>query len=66
MKKKKVLIPMPKSRFYKIVCRNCGAENIVFSHTTFPTRCKVCGEQLVKPTGGRAHIVNADLVAELG
>ncbi|MEM4717332.1 MAG: 30S ribosomal protein S27e [Desulfurococcaceae archaeon] len=66
MKKKKILIPMPKSRFYKVVCRNCGAENIIFSHTTFPTRCKVCGEQLVKPTGGKAKIVNADLIAELG
>lgn len=66
MKKRKILIPMPRSRFYRVVCKNCGAENIVFSHATFPSRCKVCGVQLIEPTGGKAKIVNAEIVAELG
>lgn len=66
MKKRKILIPMPKSRFYKVICKNCGAENIVFSHATFKTRCKVCGIQLVEPTGGKAKIFNAEIIAELG
>ncbi|MEM0000045.1 MAG: 30S ribosomal protein S27e [Desulfurococcaceae archaeon] len=66
MKKRKLLIPMPKSRFYKVVCKNCGAENVVFDHATFPGKCKVCGTQLVEPTGGKARIVNAEIVAELG
>lgn len=66
MKKRKILVPMPKSRFYKAICKNCGAENILFSHATYKARCKVCGVQLVELTGGRARIVNADIVAELG
>lgn len=66
MKKKKILVPMPKSRFYRVICKNCGAENIVFSHATYRARCKVCGVQLVEPTGGKVKIVNADIAAELG
>lgn len=66
MKKRRILIPMPKSRFYKVICRNCGAENVIFSHATFRARCKVCGIQLVEPTGGKAKIINAEVVAELG
>ncbi|ACL11217.1 30S ribosomal protein S27e [Desulfurococcus amylolyticus] len=68
MKKTKILIPAPRSRFYKVICRTCGAENIVFSHSTFPARCKVCGTQLVQPTGGKARILRdkAEIVAELG
>ncbi|MFZ8783032.1 MAG: 30S ribosomal protein S27e [Desulfurococcaceae archaeon] len=66
MKKKKVLVPMPKSRFLKAMCKNCGAENIVFDRASFPARCKVCGTQLVKPTGSKAEIINAEIIAELG
>jgi small subunit ribosomal protein S27e len=65
VKKRRILIPMPKSRFYRVLCKSCGAENIVFSHATYPARCKVCGTQLVKPTGGEAQIINAEIIAEL-
>lgn len=68
VRKRKILIPQPKSRFLKVICKVCDAENIVFSHATFPVRCKVCGTLLVKPTGGKAEIIkkNAEVVAELG
>ncbi|ADV65236.1 30S ribosomal protein S27e [Desulfurococcus mucosus] len=68
MKKKRILIPAPRSRFYKVICKVCGAENVVFSHASFPARCKVCGTQLVQPTGGKARILKdkAEIVAELG
>ncbi|ADG91431.1 30S ribosomal protein S27e [Thermosphaera aggregans] len=68
MRKRKLLIPQPRSRFYKVICKTCGAENVVFSHASFPTRCKVCGTQLVKPTGGRALVLKdkSEIVAELG
>ena len=68
MKMRKILIPQPRSKFLKVICKICGAENIVFSHATFPARCKVCGTQLVKPTGGKARIIreHAEVVAELG
>ncbi|MEM2681128.1 MAG: 30S ribosomal protein S27e, partial [Zestosphaera sp.] len=44
-KKRKVLIPMPKSKFLKIKCPSCGNEQIVFDHASFPVRCLICGTQ---------------------
>ncbi len=65
MKKRKILIPMPKSRFIKVRCPSCGNEQIVFDHATFPARCLVCGTILVVPTGGKAKILG-DIVKILG
>ncbi|MET1159440.1 MAG: 30S ribosomal protein S27e [Thermoprotei archaeon] len=68
VKKRKILIPQPRSRFLKVMCKVCGAENIIFSHATFPARCKICGTVLVQPTGGKAKILKdkAEVIAELG
>lgn len=68
VKRRKILIPQPRSRFLKVICRTCGAENIVFSHATYPARCKVCGTVLVRSTGGKARILRdrAEVIAELG
>jgi small subunit ribosomal protein S27e len=65
MKKRKILIPMPKSRFVKVKCPSCGNEQIIFDHATFPARCLVCGTVLVEPTGGKAKILG-DIVKILG
>jgi len=65
MRKRKILIPMPKSRFVKVKCPSCGNEQIVFDHATFPARCLVCGTVLVEPTGGKAKILG-DIVKILG
>ncbi len=65
MRKRKILIPMPKSRFVKVKCPSCGNEQIVFDHATFPARCLVCGTILVEPTGGKAKILG-DIVKILG
>ncbi len=65
MKKRKILIPMPKSRFVKVKCPSCGNEQIVFDHATFPARCLVCGTVLVEPSGGKAKI-KGDIVKILG
>lgn len=56
MKKRHILIPEPKSKFLVVRCPNCGNEQVVFSHATFPSRCIICGTQLVYPTGGKAKI----------
>ena len=68
MKRRQIPVPQPRSRFYRVICKTCGAENIVFSHSTYPARCKVCGTILVKPIGGKALILRdkAEIVAELG
>ncbi|MET1101003.1 MAG: 30S ribosomal protein S27e [Pyrodictiaceae archaeon] len=52
----RILIPQPRSRFLLVKCPQCGNEQVVFSHATFPVRCLVCGQILVKPTGGKAEI----------
>lgn len=56
MKKRKILIPQPKSAFYRIKCPECGNEQIIFSHATTVVRCFVCRAILAKPTGGKAKI----------
>jgi len=56
MRKHKMLIVQPKSSFLLIKCVKCGAERIVFSHSTTRVYCDVCGELLLEPTGGKAII----------
>uniref|UniRef100_A0A7C2V9V9 Small ribosomal subunit protein eS27 n=1 Tax=Ignisphaera aggregans TaxID=334771 RepID=A0A7C2V9V9_9CREN len=65
VKKLKILIPEPKSKFLRVRCSVCGNEQVVFDHATFPARCLVCGTQLVQPTGGKAKIINAEVVKTL-
>ncbi len=65
VKKRKILIPEPKSRFVRVRCPNCGNEQVVFDHATFPARCLVCGQVLVEPTGGKAKI-KGEIVKVLG
>ncbi len=62
--KLKVLIPQPRSRFLRVKCSQCGNEQIIFSHATFPVRCTSCGTQLVFPRGGKAKI-NGEILREL-
>ncbi len=52
----RILVPQPRSRFLLVKCPECGNEQVVFSHATYPVRCLVCGYQLVEPTGGKAKI----------
>ncbi len=56
-KKRKILVPKPRSRFLLVICPNCGNKQVVFSHATFPVRCSSCGTLLVRPTGGKAKIL---------
>ncbi|MCI4456322.1 MAG: 30S ribosomal protein S27e [Sulfolobus sp.] len=62
--KLKVLIPQPRSRFLRVKCAQCGNEQIVFSHATYPVRCTSCGTQLVVPRGGKAKILG-EIIKEL-
>jgi len=65
VKKRKEIIPRPKSCFVKIKCTNCGAERIIFDHTTTPIYCRICNQVLAKPTGGKA-ILYGKIVAKYG
>uniref|UniRef100_A0A7C4JK89 Small ribosomal subunit protein eS27 n=1 Tax=Ignisphaera aggregans TaxID=334771 RepID=A0A7C4JK89_9CREN len=64
-RKRKILIPEPKSKFLRIKCNVCGNEQVAFENATFPARCLVCGTQLVQPTGGKAKLINAEIVKVL-
>ncbi|MCH4815162.1 MAG: 30S ribosomal protein S27e [Saccharolobus sp.] len=57
MRKLRILIPEPKSRFLRVKCPNCGNEQTIFSHSTFPVRCLSCGTELVYSVDGKAKIV---------
>ncbi|MEM0340416.1 MAG: 30S ribosomal protein S27e [Acidilobaceae archaeon] len=57
IKKRKILVPQPRSRFLLVVCPQCGNSQVIFSHSTFPARCLLCGTQLVKTAGGKAQIL---------
>ena len=56
-KKKDDLVPKPKSRFLRIKCLNCGAEQIVFGCASIEVKCFVCEKQLIQSTGGKARIL---------
>ncbi len=56
-KTQRELVPKPKSRFLRIKCLNCGAEQIVFGCATIEVKCFVCEKQLVQSTGGKARIL---------
>lgn len=57
MRKKREIIPQPKSRFLKVQCPDCGAENIVFDRASTVVKCYVCGRVLAEPRGGKARLL---------
>jgi len=65
VKRRKILIPIPRSRFLRVKCPSCGNEQIVFDHATFPVKCFVCNSLLTVPTGGKAKILG-EIVRVLG
>jgi len=52
----KELITAPKSRFLKVACLKCKNEQIVFNKVAKDVTCLVCGNILVKATGGKSII----------
>lgn len=53
------------SKFYKIKCKDCSNEQIVFSKASTMVRCTICGSVLAEPTGGKAKI-KGEILEELG
>ncbi|RLE61626.1 MAG: 30S ribosomal protein S27e [Thermoprotei archaeon] len=56
MKKKKILIPEPKSKFVLVRCPECENEQIIFDHAASVVRCLVCNSILALPKGGKTEI----------
>jgi len=55
---------MNKLYFMEIKCKKCGKTKTVFEGASKEIKCE-CGEVLVRPTGGRAELVNAELVKKI-
>jgi len=58
MKRKEMLTPVPKSKFYQIQCPECGNEQIVFSNVASLVKCNICGKELAVPTGGKSKFMS--------
>jgi len=54
MKKDHIPIPIPSSKFLKIDCKECGEQQIVFSHVSTDVTCNSCGNAIAKPMGSKA------------
>lgn len=52
----KPIVPMPKSRFLEIQCKNCKNKQIIFNKASSVVKCLRCGEILAEPRGGIARI----------
>lgn len=64
MKRKEILTPVPRSKFLKVQCPDCGNEQIIFSNVATKVKCHICGRDLALPTGGKSRILT-DKVKEI-
>jgi small subunit ribosomal protein S27e len=48
---------LPKSKFLKVKCEDCGSEQVVFSNPAMDVKCLVCGKDLVKPGASKPKIL---------
>ena len=64
MKRKEILTPAPKSKFFRVQCPECGNEQTVFSNVASVVKCNICGKDLATPTGGKSKI-HSDNVKEV-
>ena len=61
MKKKEMLTPIPRSKFYRVLCPECGNEQTIFSNVASVVKCSICGKDLAYPTGGKSKILSDDV-----
>jgi small subunit ribosomal protein S27e len=58
LKRKEMLTPMPRSKFFRVQCPECGNEQTVFSNVASVVKCTICGKDLALPTGGKTKILS--------
>ncbi|DAC21196.1 MAG: 30S ribosomal protein S27e [Euryarchaeota archaeon] len=51
--------------FFRVSCRDCGSESIIFSRATTSITCDVCSATMTKPAGGKADLVGCTVVEAL-
>jgi small subunit ribosomal protein S27e len=53
------------SQFFKVSCKDCSNEAIIFSRATTAIACGVCGATLTSPAGGNAKLVGCEVLETL-
>ena len=61
MRKDRIHVPSPGSKFVLVQCTNCGNEQAIFSSVTMDVKCQVCENILAEKTGGKAIIHGVEL-----
>ncbi len=56
MSRERELVPKPRSRFLRVKCTSCGNEQIIFDRAASAVQCRICGDVLAEPRGGRAQV----------
>jgi small subunit ribosomal protein S27e len=64
VKRKEMLTPMPRSKFFKVQCPECDNEQTIFSNVASTVKCTICGKDLAQPTGGKTKILS-DKIKEI-
>jgi len=54
-----------RAKFIKVICKDCNAENVLFSRATRRVRCPECGNIQTLPAGGKCELVGCRLKEEL-
>lgn len=50
-------INSPKSKFLKVNCPGCEAEQIVFGKVSSKVKCNACKKLIAKPSGGKTVVL---------
>ena len=45
-------------RFVKVICKDCGEENILFTRATTRVYCPRCHAHQTLPKGGKCKLIN--------
>ena len=52
--------------FVKVICKECGAEHIVFTRATQRISCPDCGTRQNIPGGGKCRLINCTVKEKYG
>jgi len=50
------------SPLWKVKCKECGNEQIVFSKPSNKLICLKCSKVIIEPTGGKGKLVNCEII----
>ena len=45
------------AEFWRVKCKECGKESVVYSRPATEVTCKACGSPLLKPRGGKPEVL---------